>query len=123
MVFFSQDYQSVNEIGPGIQVKGLKRMFEKHNLKGEEVDHLLISIPSYRLENTAQKLTHKEVGIAPEKWFSNVESMGYCGGASPLTSLDEMLEKKTFKPGERVVYFVTESSKWMVGGFILEYIK
>lgn len=120
---FAQDYQAVNKIGPSIQVKGLKRMFEKYNLKSEDVDHLLISIPSYKLENTAKNLTFKEVGIAPEKWFSNVETKGYCGGAALVTSLDEMLERNLFKAGERAVCFVTESSKWMVGGFVLDYIK
>ena len=120
---FSQDYQTVNELGPGIQVKGLKNLLKRHNLRGEDINHLLISIPSYKLEDNAKKKTLAEVGIAPQKWFSNVETKGYCGGASLITSLEELIERNDFKPGERTVCFVTESSKWMVGGFILEHIK
>lgn len=119
---FSQDYQTVNELGPSIQAKGLKRLLEAHNLKGEDIDHLLISIPSYTLEDAAKKKTLAEVGIVPQKWFSNVETKGYCGGASLVTSLEELLEKGIFKSGERTLCFVTESSKWMVGGFLLEFI-
>ena len=120
---FSQDYQTVNKLGPVVQVRGLKNLLKKFDLKGENIDHLLISIPSNKLEENAKKKTMEEVGISSNKWFSNVDTKGYCGGASPIFSLDEMLEKGLFKPGERTLCFVTESSKWMVGGFLLEYIK
>jgi len=119
---FGQDYQLVNKLGPIIQVEGLKTMLNRLNLKGKEVDHLLISIPSYQLENEAKKKTAAEVGIAENKWFDNVGTKGYCGGASLITSLQELIEKGGFNTGERTLCFVTESSKWMVGGFLLERI-
>ena len=119
---FGQDYQLVNKLGPIIQVEGLKTMLKRLNLKGKDLDHLLISIPSYQLENEAKKQTAAEVGIAEDKWFDNVAKYGYCGGASLITSLQELIEKGNFKAGEKTLCFVTESSKWMVGGFLLERI-
>ena len=120
---FAQDYQTVNKLGPIIQVKGLQNMLKQNSLRGKDIDHLLISIPSYKLEDTAKKKTEIEVGISKDKWFSNVETKGYCGGASLITSMEELIDKGLFKPGERALSFVTESSKWMVGGYILENVK
>ena len=47
---------------------------------------------------------------------------GYCGGASLITSFEELVNNNLIKPGERTMCFVTESSKWMVGGFLIDHI-
>ena len=54
---FAQDYQTVNKLGPIIQVKGLQNMLKQNSLRGKDIDHLLISIPSYKLEDTAKNKT------------------------------------------------------------------
>ena len=73
---FAQDYQTVNKLGPIMQVRGIKRFLEEYGLSGKDIDHLLISIPSHSLGATAKKKTFTEIGIPAEKWFDNVETKG-----------------------------------------------
>ena len=117
---FGQDYSTVNKKAPIIGTEGLGRLMEHFKIKGEEVDHLVVTLPSYKLEDTAKEMVSKELGINPEKWFSNVEQKGYCGGGSLISSVDELIERDLFTQGKLIIGFAVESSKWMNGGFVLK---
>ena len=117
---FGQDYDMVNRVGPQVKAEGVSRMFSQLKIKPEEVDHLIITVPTQKLEDSCKKVVQEKVGVPGDKWRSNVEQKGYCGGGSVTNTLDELLETGRFKPGELLIGFVTESSKWMVGGFALK---
>lgn len=119
---FGQDYDMVNRVGPQLMAEGVSRMLSQLNIKPKDVDHLIITVPTQKLEDSCKKVIQEKVGISADKWRSNVEQKGYCGGGSVTNTLDELIENKTFKPGDTLIGFVTESSKWMVGGFALKYL-
>lgn len=119
---FGQDYGMVNEMAPEVGEEGLRRLLNQLHIKGKEIDHIIFAVPSKNRQDDAKKLGLKEFSIPLENWFSNVEEKGYCGGASLIIGIDEMLEKNLFRPGELMVCLTVESAKWMVGGFILEYV-
>jgi len=116
---FGQDYGLVNEKAPEIGTKSLGHMLKELRIKAEDVSRLIVTLPSYKLEDKTKELVEKELGIKPDKWFSNVETKGYCGGASLISCVNDLLEDKTLKKGEIVIAFAVESSKWMNGGFAL----
>ena len=119
---FGQDYGLVNEKAPEIGLEGFKHLMSKFGITAKQINHLIITLPSYSIEATAQNLFYKEISVPKEIWFSNVETKGYVGGAAVISSLNDLIENKAFKKGEAVVCFAVESSKWMIGGFYLKYI-
>lgn len=119
---FGQDYGTVNEKAPWVGVEGFAGLLKECGITVNEIDYLAITLPSTKLEAEAKALFKKELSMSPEKWFSNVETKGYCGGGSVMSCVDEIIEKGLFKKGNIVVGFAVESSKWMNGGFALKKI-
>lgn len=118
----SQDYHAVNTLGPGILAEAFKTMIGRAGVNKEAIHHVLATIPSTMLISKGKEILLKELSIPEEKWFSNLQKKGYSGGSSVLIGLDEMIDRKIFKPGETLAGVTIESSKWMVGGFILKYL-
>ncbi len=119
----SQDYSAVSEIAPGMIATAFKDMFVLFGVDSSKVDHLLSTVPSVKLLEMIKEKVFKETSISHDKWFANMHYRGYSGGSSVIIGLDEMIEKHIFKPGESLACVTIESSKWMVGGFVLENLK
>jgi 3-oxoacyl-[acyl-carrier-protein] synthase III len=120
---FGQDYGTVNVLAPQVGAKGFAGLLKECGIGVDLIDYLAITLPSTKLEAEAKALFKKELGMAPEKWYSNVETKGYVGGGSVMGCIDEIIEKGLFKQGNVVVGFAVESSKWMNGGFALKKIQ
>ena len=116
-----QDYDAVNRLAPGIIADGFRQMLDRFGVKTGEVNHVLSTIPSIMIQDRVKAEVATQLGIAPEKWFSNAFKKGYSGGSSVIFGLDEMLQTGRFQPGQTLACVTIESSKWMVGGFILKY--
>lgn len=119
---FGQDYSTVNKLAPKLGVQALKRFMNNLNIQGNDLDNLVVTLPSYSLENTTKSLVEKELNIPANKWFSNVEEKGYCGGASLINCVDDMIANDILTKGKKIICFAVESSKWMNGGFCLHHI-
>ncbi|OGC10433.1 hypothetical protein A3D23_07200 [candidate division WOR-1 bacterium RIFCSPHIGHO2_02_FULL_53_26] len=118
---FGQDYRLVNKKAPIMGVESFGKLMRQIGLTANEIDHLIITLPSYTLEATAKDIFKERLSIDPKKWESNVETKGYCGGASLISTLDDLISEKKFVKGQKTACFAVESSKWMNGGFALEY--
>jgi 3-oxoacyl-[acyl-carrier-protein] synthase III len=119
---FGQDYRTVNEIGPGFFEIGFERVFRETGIRYEEVDHILATLPSIKFLDKAKKDAFDKFSIPPEKWFSNVRKNGYSGASSVVVTLDEMIDKNIFRKNNTLVCVSIESSKWMIGAFVLRYL-
>jgi 3-oxoacyl-[acyl-carrier-protein] synthase-3 len=118
-----QDYNAVvNKLGEPIFIKGFNRMLKQCEINPQEIDFIIATIPSKLLLSKAKEYYFKNLSIPKEKWFSNIATKGYSGGCSIISALDELIEKQYFKPRETLVSITIESSKWMFGGFVLEYL-
>jgi len=97
--------------------EGLRKMCrtvrEKHNLSPEQIDWLL---PHYSSEGFRKPLLDglNEGGFPiPEgKWFTNLKSKGNTGAASIYIILEELMASGQVEPGQRIVCFVPESSRF-----------
>ena len=117
-----QDYRTVVETGEKYFVEGFRRMMNRTDINLNEINHLLATIPSTKLQDKAKKAFSREFSIPHDKWYSNIKQNGYSGGSSVVIGLDQMLNDKLFKPGELLTGITIESSKWMFGGFSLRYL-
>lgn len=132
-----QDFAAVSALGPRYFAAGFERMVAQiKGKKGEEhfrtrapdVSHFLVNVPSRHLidlvadELTARFKVHLG-GVMPfDLYYSTVEKMGYTGPAAIALTLDRLLRSGDLKAGQIVVSFVTESSKWINAGFMLEQV-
>lgn len=104
--------------GKTIFYNALERMIQCKNLDLNHLSDFVVNMPSkfvreYIMDECLQ------LGIPMEKFYSAVEECGYAGPPAAIISIDRLLQKKTFQPGDLVLSFVMEVSKFMQAGFTL----
>lgn len=130
----TQDYRDVSQLGPKLFQEGFLKFCDQLKAKvGEDeykrrvldATYFLVNVPTKHLiDLTADELKVKFRELRDAKfdmYYSTTEKRGYTGPAAILITLDKMLRHESFKHNETIISFVTESSKWMNAGFVLEY--
>lgn len=85
------------------------------------VDHFLCHYSSQRFAPVVRDLLDKAgLTIPDERWYSNLKWRGNTGAASIFVMLHDFLQDREVKPGERILCFVPESSRFTVGFVLLE---
>jgi 3-oxoacyl-[acyl-carrier-protein] synthase III len=86
-----------------------------------DVDWLLCHYSAQSLREEIVSLLGKTDGmIPPEKWFSNLASVGNVGSASIWIALEECLRSDCIEPGDKVLCVVPESGRALIGFMLLE---
>ncbi|MDD4179072.1 MAG: hypothetical protein PHH14_03375 [Candidatus Margulisbacteria bacterium] len=119
---FGQDYRAANDFGPYCFRRAFEKIVADTKLPYPAINHILATLPSKKLWEIGQQTFKKDYGIDPAKWYSNVNETGYAGASAVIVSLDQMLRDRVFKPSENLISIIFESSKWMIGGFVLNYL-
>lgn len=101
--------------------KGLMRMLTLGGIPVETLKFFQINLPAKHIVDSV-KGELAAIGIPESKVYSKLDRLGYCGPPMVFVCLDKMLKEETFSPGERVVSFVTEVSKFMQAGYSLKYV-
>lgn len=92
-------------------------------VKPSEVDVFLCHYSSEALGKTCEAMMESAgLGIAREKWFSNLQTCGNTGAASIFIMLSEWLTTKNPKVGQKLFAFVPESGRFTVSYFMLEVV-
>ncbi|MEA3493858.1 MAG: hypothetical protein U9R38_05680 [Candidatus Margulisiibacteriota bacterium] len=117
-----QDYSAVNNLAPEFIACGFEKLLNHTKTNINKIDHALSTIPSIMLFDKIRNHVDGRLSISADKWFCNMQNKGYSGGSSVIIGLDEMIDTNVFKKNETLACVTIESSKWMVGGFILEYL-
>jgi 3-oxoacyl-[acyl-carrier-protein] synthase-3 len=113
-----QDFAAVSAHSAGRLEELLLGFAAALELKPDDIDHYVLSIPTLKLyEDARSRIGYLDWERCP---FRSAES-GYCGGASILVHLDEMARSGRISPGERAMCYSVESSKWMGGGFLVRW--
>lgn len=117
----TQDLKTVAKVAPDLFRNGLNRMIERTGLNVNEVKCFFANIPTKHLMDlTIQSLRrdwHTDLFF-----YTKLNTRGYQGAPAILIALDEYLRETAIERGDIIVSFVTESSKWMHAGFILEVV-
>lgn len=116
----TQDLKTVAELAPKLGAKGLKTMIDQWGLNLDNVRCLFLNIPTKHMMDLGVKIISKELGRKDIPVYSKMATRGYPGAPAIIIALDDYLKDMPLQPGEQILSFVTESSKWMHAGFLME---
>jgi 3-oxoacyl-[acyl-carrier-protein] synthase III len=116
-----QDISKVGDLAPKLFKRGFDTMMEKTGLNLREVKCFFANIPTKHLMDELTKRLRKDHDYPDLPFYTKLVTRGYQGAPTVIIALDDYLEETQMSPGDRWVSFVTESSKWMHAGFILDY--
>lgn len=117
----TQDFKTVAQLAPKLGIKGLNLMIKKTNLDFSKAKCFFANIPTKHMMDLAAEIFRKDLKNPNLKIYSKLSTRGYQGAPAIIIALDEFMREEKLNPGDQLVSFVTESSKWMHAGFILEY--
>jgi 3-oxoacyl-[acyl-carrier-protein] synthase III len=100
--------------------KGLKRMIEKYDIDTSKLRYFQVNFPSKHISDLIIEEC-EQLGISRNTLYTKISSMGYTGPPMAYICLDKIKREEPLEPGDLVLSFVTEVSKFMQGGFSLEY--
>ncbi len=99
-------------------LNGLKRMVALHPVDFSKLRYFQVNFPSKHIsELVMDECT--ELGIPRETLYSKMATMGYIGPPMALLCLDKIMHEEVLQPGDIVLSFVTEVSKFMQAGYVL----
>jgi 3-oxoacyl-[acyl-carrier-protein] synthase-3 len=103
-----------------IFLKGLKRMITKYEIDLSMLRFFQVNFPSKHI--TELVLDECEsLGISRNSLYSKMSSMGYIGPPMALLCIDKIKKEENLNPGDILLSFVTEVSKFMQAGYIIRY--
>jgi 3-oxoacyl-[acyl-carrier-protein] synthase-3 len=117
-----QDVKLLNEhVVRATLTEPLRLLAAKRGLAEQRIDWFLPHMSSnYFAAPIAQSLQEVGLDIPRERWFTNLESRGNTGSASPYIMLDELFRSGRIKKGHRLLMFVPESGRFSSGFIFME---
>ncbi len=116
-----QDIRTVAKKAPDLFGKGIHTMLDKTNVDVAKVKCFFANIPTKHLMDLAIRNLKKDFLNDQLPFYTAMVSRGYQGPPAILIALDDYFgTENALAKGDCLVSFVTESSKWMHAGFVLE---
>jgi 3-oxoacyl-[acyl-carrier-protein] synthase-3 len=117
----TQESRYVLREGFALAVVGFERMLEHFGIAAEAIDHFIPSISAMEVAGKLRPILQSRYGLRPEVWRMNLTRVGYIGGVTILSVLDEMARRHELHPGQLVCSVAEESSKWMCAGIVFRW--
>lgn len=117
--------QDVRMLGDVAQqtIHGLVELAEKGLLNPAGVDWLVVHYSSHVFRDQACALAAKAgFHLPPERWFTNLYTIGNVGSASIFLLLEELLSSGQLTPGQNVLCVVPESGRFLFGYMLLKVV-
>lgn len=111
--------RNFHEPDGSVFIKGLKRMIASDPFALEKIRYLQINFPSRHISELI--LDECElIGIPRQRYYSGMNTMGYTGPPMALQCLDRIIREEPVNQGDLILSFVTEVSKFMQAGYVVE---
>lgn len=117
----TQDLKTVTKLAPELGTKGFAKMVQEENLDLSKVRCCFLNVPTKHLMDHAIEEGRKALGNPEIPFYTKLSTRGYPGAPAIVIALDGFLQENALNRGDQLLSFVTESSKWMHAGFVLEY--
>lgn len=104
------------EEGGSVFFNGLKRMLAKGSISTDSIRFFQVNLPARHVVDSVVEECER-IGIPRAALYTKLDEEGYSGPPMPLICLDRIVREEALRPGERVVSFVTEVSKFMQAGY------
>ncbi len=111
--------QNFHDRDGSIFLKGLKRMLNKYPVDFSKLRYFQVNFPSRHISELIMDEC-LELGIPKDRWYSKMSTMGYIGPPMALLCLDRIRKEEELREGDLIMSFVTEVSKFMQAGYIIE---
>jgi len=100
--------------------KGLCRMLDRDRIPADRIRFFQVNLPTkHVVESIMDECVGR--GIARGALYTRLDRLGYCGPPMALICLDKLVREETLQPGDRIVSFVTEVSKFMQAGYSIRH--
>ncbi|MEI7726266.1 MAG: 3-oxoacyl-ACP synthase [Bacteroidota bacterium] len=110
--------ENFHEPGGSVFLKGLKRMLAQYPVDIDKIKYFQINFPSKHISELIMDEC-AVLGIERKTLYSKMSTMGYIGPPMALLCLDRIRKEESLEPGDVVLSFVTEVSKFMQAGYVL----
>ena len=117
----TQDIKAVARLAPELFGKGIHKMLRKTGIDISRVKCFFANIPTKHFMDLAITNLRKDFQNPDLPFYTRLNTRGYQGAPSIIIGLDDYMKEASLDQGDYLVSFVTESSKWMNAGFVLEY--
>ena len=115
-----QDVKLLTKVIAEVSLDSINRIKVNRGITADDFDWFL---PHYSSEFFGRimydKMRDGDFDIPKERWFNNLASKGNTGSASIFIMLEELMESGRLSPGERVLCFVPESSRFTIAAMQL----
>lgn len=109
------------EEGGSVFFNGFKRMLAEGAIDPATIRIFQVNLPAKHIVDAiADECV--DLGIPRSALFTALDRLGYTGPPMVLICLDTILRESELAPGDRVVSFVTEVSKFMQAGYSFRYV-
>ncbi len=99
-------------------LKGLKRMLDIYNPDLSRLRYFQVNFPSKHISELVMDEC-EPLGIPRHTLYTKMSTMGYIGPPMALLCLDRIVREETLQPGDMILSFVTEVSKFMQAGYLM----
>lgn len=106
------------EAGGSVFFNGLRRMLTQAAIPPEGIRFFQVNLPARHIVESVMDEC-ETLGIPRSALYTKMSQEGYCGPPMPFICLNRILREETLAPGDRIVSFVTEVSKFMQAGYSL----
>ena len=108
--------QDVKILDKNILIKGaqsMKEALDKNNISTDQIDYFLPHVSShYFVDGLQRSFAENGMVIPSEKWFMNLAQVGNVGSASIYLALNELMNSKKLKKGDKILLSVPESGRF-----------
>jgi 3-oxoacyl-[acyl-carrier-protein] synthase III len=106
------------EPGGSVFFNGFLRMMAAAGIAANDLRWFQVNLPAKHIvESVVEELA--TVGVPRSALYTRMDRMGYAGPPMAFIALDALMREEALAPGDRVVSFVTEVSKFMQAGYVL----
>ncbi len=107
-----------HEPNGSVFLNGLKRMLAQYPADLSALRFFQVNFPSKHISELVMDEC-ATLGIARNTLYTKMATMGYIGPPMALLCLDRIRKEETLAPGDLILSFVTEVSKFMQAGYLM----
>jgi len=118
----SQNFDRVAQLGVELGKKAGDRLMERMGMDWQQVKYMFMNVPTRHIYDQVVEETRRDKSNPGLQFYSKLADRGYPGPCAIIQALDGFLGETTPEKGALLASVVAESSKWIYGGFVLEYL-
>lgn len=117
----TQNFDRVSTLSVDLGKKAAVRMMQRLGLDWRQITCLFMNVPTKHIHDQVVEEMRRDMNHPALQFYSKLADRGYPGPCAIMHGLDGFLSETTPAKGELLASVVAESSKWIYGGFVLEY--